>query len=472
MSSGHTPSKPRRSKTEDIPEDVVQVWSEQEERRHHKTEEQIKEAEKRRLDLRPQTHKAIWEHAYKGGIKAFILAFGVRAGVTLCLQLLRVVRGKQAITTAFKNAVGNGDARRFASVIGGYAFLWKGIANLMRVERKKDDRLNSAVAGGIASIALIFEKKDTRVAIAQQMFVRALQALYNAGKSRDYVDFPNGDVLLFSLTCAQVMYAYVMNPDSMPPAYNKFMLDTAMVPKESLELVRNQTRGGPIVPSAMVATLTKYSPTQHALEVLNSISPNEQVLPCEVIHPDIDGCLPNNIGRWFAVFKMWLPIYSSLHFIPTIILRLKAVLKDPKRMFIRTSIGSLRSSAFLATFVVIYQAAICIHRNLYHHAPIPGIRNILPTSKYMYWFFGLLPGLSLFIEEKRRRSELAMYVTPKALESIWRIWQSHRVVPHIPYGEVYLAAIGMSTIMTFYQKEPECLSSLLQRVMFRLMGTN
>lgn len=32
---------------------------------------------------------------------------------------------------------------------------------------------------------------------------------------------------------------------------------------------------------------------------------------------------------------------------------------------------------------------------------------------------GLLSGLALFVEERRRRAELAMYVLPKALESAW-----------------------------------------------------
>jgi hypothetical protein len=31
----------------------------------------------------------------------------------------------------------------------------------------------------------------------------------------------------------------------------------------------------------------------------------------------------------------------------------------------------------------------------------------------------MLSGLSLFVEEKRRRGELAMYVLPKGLESAW-----------------------------------------------------
>jgi hypothetical protein len=50
-----------------------------------------------------------------------------------------------------------------------------------------------------------------------------------------------------------------------------------------------------------------------------------------------------------------LPIYSALHFIPAILFKRKAFMEDPARMLFRASIGSLRSSAFLGVFIVIYQ---------------------------------------------------------------------------------------------------------------------
>ena len=40
-------------------------------------------------------------------------------------------------------------------------------------------------------------------------------------------------------------------------------------------------------------------------------------------------------------------------------------------------------------------------------------------SKPSFWLGGMLCGLSLFVEEARRRPELAMYVLPKGLESAW-----------------------------------------------------
>ena len=50
---------------------------------------------------------------------------------------------------------------------------------------------------------------------------------------------------------------------------------------------------------------------------------------------------------------------------------------------------------------------------------LPPVWIELLISKYSFFLGGLLSGLSLFVEEKRRREELAMYVLPKGLESAW-----------------------------------------------------
>ncbi len=57
--------------------------------------------------------------------------------------------------------------------------------------------------------------QETRRSFALYMAVRALQCLYNAAKARGWwhawgSSWPHGDTLLFSVTSAQVMYAYVM----------------------------------------------------------------------------------------------------------------------------------------------------------------------------------------------------------------------------------------------------------------------
>lgn len=95
-------------------------------------------------------------------------------------------------------------------MFGVFAFLWKLVNNGMRIYRDKDDRLNGFVAGGVAGLAILCERADRRVDIAQQLLVRALQGGYNAGKARDILHFKNGDALLFGICCAQILYAYTV----------------------------------------------------------------------------------------------------------------------------------------------------------------------------------------------------------------------------------------------------------------------
>ena len=50
------------------------------------------------------------------------------------------------------------------------------------------------------------------------------------------------------------------------------------------------------------------------------------------------------------------------------------------------------------------------------------------ASKLSFWLGGVLLGLSLFVEDERRRGELAMYVLPKALESAWMVLRGRGIV--------------------------------------------
>lgn len=60
-------------------------------------------------------------------------------------------------------------------MFGSFSLLWKLINNGMRQYRGKEDRLNGMVAGAIAGLSILFEKKERRVDIAQQFFVRQVR---------------------------------------------------------------------------------------------------------------------------------------------------------------------------------------------------------------------------------------------------------------------------------------------------------
>jgi len=167
--------------------------------------------------------------------------------------------------------------------------------------------------------------------------------------------------------------------------------------------------------------------------------------------------------RFIAVFKWMLPIYGALHLIPAVLFKRSAFFRNPWKMLLRAGWGTTRSSAFLGVFVVIYQctsspypyqitntlflAIFCSKHNLHafltsQKSPLQLPTRIVDTliSKQSFWLLGVLSGLSLLVEEKRRRAELAMYVLPKGLESAWVMARGKGLVFKTgQYGEIIVS---------------------------------
>ncbi|KAG1143041.1 hypothetical protein G6F37_007159 [Rhizopus arrhizus] len=417
---------------------------------------------------RPKTYRQVWHHALKGGARGFILAYGVRAGVNFCLYLIRVIRKKAPIGKILEASLKSLDAFRFAAMFGSFSFLWKSVNNGLRIYRNKDDRLNGLISGAVAGLSILFEKEERRIDLAQQLLVRALQAIYNAGKARNIFYFRNGDALLFAITCAQVLYAYTMRPDTLPPDFYSFMVKTARCPKESLLLNNENVRGFPVTPQHAIESIRHLRPTPHALKTLSQLPLDAPAIPCEALHPWLDDCHLTAVERFIKVFKSFLPIYGTLHFVPMFLLRTQHLRKDPLTMLSKTTKATLKSGAFLATFVTLYQYQICMHRQLLK----TGLLGRL-NSKYLYGLAGFFCSYpAIFIEDKKRRSELALYVLPKAVQSFYSIAYSHQWIFKLKYFEVLMASTAMGIIMSFYQEEADVLSSFVRKIMFQFFQKN
>ncbi|OBZ87329.1 hypothetical protein A0J61_04629 [Choanephora cucurbitarum] len=417
---------------------------------------------------KPNTPKDIVQHALIGASRAFLLAYGVRGSISFCLYLFRVLRKRAPWSLILEASFKNPDSLRFGAMFGTFALLWKSINNGMRYYRGKDDRLNGLVSGAIAGLSILFEKKERRVDIAQQLLVRSLQAIYNAGKARDIFYFKNGDALLFAVTCAQVLYAYTMHPETLPPDFYSFMVKAARCPKGALLLNEKNVRGVPITPTEALDMISKLRPTTHAVEVVSKIPLDMPAIPCEMLHPWMDGCQMTALERFAKVFKNFLPVYGTLHFVPMLLLRTQHFKKDPVSMLSKTTLATLKSGAFLASFVTLYQYQICMHRQLLKTGLI-GRWN----SKYIYGWAGFVCAyLSIFLEDKKRRSELALYVLPKALQSFYRIAYSHQWIFKVKHFEVMMTSFAMGVIMSFYQEEADVLSPFVRKIMYQFFQKN
>jgi hypothetical protein len=123
-------------------------------------------------------------------------------------------------------------------------------------------------------------------------------------------------------------------------------------------------------------------------------------------------------------------------------------------MLLHAALSSIRSTAFISAFVTTYMGVICLHRHL-----------VTKDNKSIYFFAALPAGLSIFIQEKSKRSELALYVLPRALDSIYLSFQTRRLIPTIPHGEILLFALSMGALCCYRDFHPSAMSPLLLRLM-------
>ena len=49
-----------------------------------------------------------------------------------------------------------------------------------------------------------------------------LQGSYNAFTTKHGISIPHGDTLVFALCCGQIMYAFLMSPETLPPSYQSW----------------------------------------------------------------------------------------------------------------------------------------------------------------------------------------------------------------------------------------------------------
>lgn len=388
------------------------------------------------------------------------------------------------------------------------------------------------VAGALSALALLVESPSTRTSIAQQLFVRGLEGSYNILDDMGRVHVHHGAVIVFGLACGQIMWAWVNARPTLDRGYVKWILDASQACVNALTTIDEVTETGQVsddkiltlfpggvfpqptvlgtatsdpvyaaippnkyntvgISAPNVLALRKVMDTSHRWRVANAAfaagtgpapDPLDKVLhlPCAFMHPRMDNHLWEPFVRTYLVSKWILPVYLVLYLVPALFLRTKAFLRTPLKIIMRSLAGSLRSSLFLAMFVNLWQIGFCLPRVLQRIIlERPALRARIPTwftlmlgSPHWAGPAGVLTGLSLFVDDARRRPELAAYVLPKALESAWRVARAKHWVPSIRYGDLYLGMVGMSLVMGTYAQAPDHLSGLVRRVLYQFLGRN
>lgn len=293
---------------------------------------------------------------------------------------------------------------------------------------------NECLAGSVAALTLIIEEPGTRMLLGHYLLARAFQCIWNRKKAQGVlkINIPHGDAILFSLACAQIMYAYVVNPSILPESYYKFIRDTGPIPEVVLSNVRRFIQGKAIHVNDIQAYGAKYG----------QVISEKDCMKCLTLHPMQPNCFLNFVRVFFQTFSRVITVYLPVALIPSLVFYRQAWLKSPALRTLHVVKDTLQSSTFLSLFCSLYQFFVCFFHRVFR---IPLSQQVLFA---LCGFACAFP--SILVEKKRRRAELALYALPRAWESLYDLVCQHSPLSRVRYGEVLLFAAAMGIISKYH----------------------
>lgn len=293
-------------------------------------------------------------------------------------------------------------------------------------------------------------QRQTRTSLPVQL----LQSMGRFGKEQ-------AEGLTFVVACAIIMYNWFYHPERLPPTYVKWISNLASMDHRLLEALRCIRNSKPhhlqygdrkSEPAAidLLGSLadsmghpygwgditrlprTRDEAKQMREEAIKNGDQSQYVLhgaagprgrgelaglPCELVHCGIGGpnCFKNALYRFLRAWKVCMGIYFPVHLVPRLIFGPGQFKREPIQALMKVLKGSMRSATFLSTYIASIWFMVCMARSMV-------LPRLFPNISFGYWDSGLGPilgswtcGWSVFIEEKRKRAEMALYVAPRAL---------------------------------------------------------
>ncbi|RHY56236.1 hypothetical protein DYB34_003913 [Aphanomyces astaci] len=403
-------------------------------------------AEKDRLPLASHLAKAA-----QTGASNFVLAYNVRAGIALLSRIVQLIQNRKFRDLVDLNSLLSEKHLNFrveavsmglfiGCFTGGYEALQ---AVLRKLRPDLPAATRTVVSGIVAGSGILCLNPSRRRSLALYTFVRALQSVYNIAKARKLWHFwgshwPHGDALLFGVASAQVMYSFILRPEILPKEYFSFIHRAGPVAMRVLQFTQRTLRGAAVEPADVIRFLDdKASPV-----VYNIAHNHPESLPCSLIHHGSASCTLGFGMTFWKAARQTFPLYLSLNIVPRVVLDLHRFVKAyvvitcihghgwyksyrgrPVTTVLKGTWGGVRSTAFLGTFVALYQATVCVQKLMFRS-----------DSKATYFV-----------------AELALYVLPRALDLLYITLRDKRVLAEMAYGEVMLFACSMGTLMFCFE---------------------
>jgi hypothetical protein len=183
-----------------------------------------------------------------------------------------------------------------------------------------------------------------------------------------------------------------------------------------------------------------------------------EFIPCDLYHPG--SCEFNALKRFIHVFNLAIKVYLPVHLAPLLIFKLKALMTNPVPHLNKLLISLLKSCGFISAFGFLIRYGLCRFGSVFGYGRLTWACSTVLAS------------LSLGIETENRRTELALYLLPRALEACWNMSVSRHWVKSLPQGDWLLFAVAISTLMCYFQTDPKNIKPTYRSIFRILFGDN
>ncbi|KAJ8747429.1 hypothetical protein K2173_001011 [Erythroxylum novogranatense] len=394
----------------------------------------------------------------KGGLALFSILARLRRSRSCSSRKVEVFTNSEAIALAVKETL------RYGFFLGTFAGTFVSVDEIIASfgGHRRTARWRALLAGLLAGPSMLLTGPNTQhTTLAIYILMRATVLASRCGiKSKRFgsickpLTWKHGDIFLMCLSSSQILSAYILTQESLPPSYKSFLNKQGGKDLSILQGVKELASGLPIT---SLKAIEKYYKSTGVDIKLNP----EMKIPCPIIHGK-QPCSKHVLSFFVEAYKRALPVYLPVYLIPALIVHRQGLLKRPYSILAKGLLGTARSSLFLSVYCSSAWFWTCLLFRLVNRCSIPLLAmGTFPT------------GLALAIEKKSRRIEISLYCLARAIESFFTCVAESGYLPQskkFKRADVAIFSFSTAIIMHCYAQEREVFRSKYLNVLDWVFG--
>jgi hypothetical protein len=271
------------------------------------------------------------------------------------------------------------------------------------------------------------------------------------------------DPAVFALSSGLIMWSWIYVPSRLPRAYNKWIGSAAAVDPRLIKALRRcrdrtllygQDTGQA---SLLGGMCDDYKWPRVWGDPAKSIP-----FPCDIVHMGCgSSCEYHAAVRFGRSFRWAMASYLPLS------LLMVARSRPSLRALRRAVVGAGRSSAFLGAFITLFYYGVCLARTRVG----PRLLGTHPAARqridggYCVGAGCVLCGWSVLLEGAGRRGDMALFVAPRALATLF----PRRYALDRQWREQLAFAASVAVVLTCVRENPARVRGFMGRILARVL---